>query len=87
MKMATVAMAFAAMRGEKFRFGFFGLGESDFSDDGDVSVQLGIEPLDTGEHQFGQLDGRKFALPKELSYLSDGSEREIVIIHAQKIFS
>ena len=87
MKRTAIAIPPAAARPIKFRFRSFGLCESHFSGDGNVSVQFGIEPLDTSEHELGEFDGRKFALSKELPDLFDGSEREIAVVQAQNIFS
>ena len=87
MKRAAVALAFAAARCKKFRFGFFGLRESKFRGDGNVSVQFGIQSFDAGQHELGELDWRKFVLAEKVSDLVDGGERQIGVVHAQNILS
>src|SRR3989475_2460291 len=78
---AAITMPLAAARSEKFRFCFFGLGESKFSGDGEVSVEFGIEPLDAGEHELGDLDGRKLAFAEEFSDFLDRREGQVGVVH------
>jgi hypothetical protein len=80
-------MAFSAARCKKLRFGFFGLRDSKFGGDGDVSVQFRIQMLDAGEHELGELERREFTLAEKFSDLFDGGEREIGFVRAQNIFS
>src|SRR6266850_2089123 len=84
---AAVATAFAAAWGEEFGFCFLGLGEGKLGRDSDVGVELEMEVLDTGEHEPAQLDGRELALAEEFSDLFDGSEGQLSVANAQKIFS
>jgi len=62
-------------------FCFFGLGESKFSGDGEVSVEFGIEPLDAGEHELGDLDRRKLAFAEEFSDFLDRREGQVGVVH------
>src|SRR5580700_6676843 len=87
MKRAAVAMAFATARRAEFGFGFVGLGKGKFRSDGEVGIELGIESLDAGEHEFGQFNGRELALAEEFSDFFDGRESKTRVVHAQKIFS
>ena len=87
MERAAVATTFASARAKKFGFCFLGLGEGELGRDGDVGIELGIEPLDAGEHELGQFDGRELALAEEFSDLLDGREGQFGVAHAQKIFS
>src|SRR5882724_11258814 len=84
---AALAVTLAAAWGEEFGFCFLGLGEGELGRDGDVGVELGIEPLNAGEHELGQLDRRKLALAEKFSDLFDRREGQLGVAHAQKIFS
>ena len=77
MKRAAIAMRFAATGSEEFGFGFFGLGEGEVGGDGEIGVELGIELVDAGEHEFCELDGGEFALAEKFSDLLDGGEGEV----------
>ncbi len=80
-------MAFSAARRKKLRFGFFGLRESEFGGDGDVSVQFWIQMLDACQHELRELERREFTLAEKFSDLFDGGERQIGIVRAQNILS
>src|SRR5713226_7408721 len=80
-------MALAAARREEFGSGLPSLGEGEFSGEGDISVQFGIEALDAGEHELGEFDGRELTFAKKFSDFLDGGERQIGVVHAQNIFS
>ena len=83
----AVAMLFAPARREEFRFSFLGLGKSDFGGNSNESVEFWIEPLNSFEHQLGQLNRRQLAFTKKLPNLLDGGVREFVVAQAQNIFS
>ena len=87
MQRAAIAVALASARGEEFRLGFPRLRKCKFRRDRDESIEFGIEPLDSLEHQLGQLNRRQPAFAKKLPDLLNGGEREIAIDRAQNIFS
>src|SRR5256885_9298984 len=87
MERAAITMPFLTTRPEKLGFGLLGLLEGQFRGDRDVSVQFGIELLDAGEHQLGELDGREFAFAEEFSDFLDGCEGQVGVVHKSHIKS
>ncbi len=87
MKWTAIALSLASTWREEFSFRFLCLAECEFSADRNVRVELEIELLDACEHKLGEFNRRKLALAEKLSYLFDGSESEIAVVHAQNIFS
>src|SRR5947207_714490 len=85
MERAAITMPFLTTRPEKLGFGLLGLLQGQFRGDRDVSVQFGIELLDAGEHQLGELDGREFAFAKKFSDFLDGCEGQVGVVHSSQI--
>ncbi len=81
MDRAAVAIAFATAGSKEFGFGFFGLGEGEFGGDGEVGIELGIEPVDASKQELGEFGGGNFALTEELSNLLDRGKGEIRVRH------
>lgn len=77
MERAAVAMSFAAARSEELGFGFFGSSKSEVMRNGDVGVEDGIELIDAGEEEPGELDGGKFAFAEEAGDFFDGCECKV----------
>src|SRR6267154_1498640 len=87
MERAAITMPFLTTRPEKLGFGLLGLLQGQFRGDRDVSVQFGIELLDAGEHQLGELPGREFAFAEEFSDFLDGCEGQVGVVHRSHIRS
>src|SRR5438477_10262770 len=85
MERAAITMPFLSTPPEKLAFGLLGLLQGQFCGDRDVSVQFGIELLDAGEHQLGELDGREFAFAEEFSDFLDGWEGQVGVVHRRHI--
>ena len=80
-------MPLAAAGCEEFGFGFLGLGEGKFSGDVEVSVKFRIDPLDAGEHELGEFDGRELAFAEEFSDFLDGCKGQVGVVHGCHIKS